>query len=278
MLDVPRNIRRFSYGTLILGTLGMAVPLYIAIVGSTHLFQTLANGAPAWVGDQFIINYSHVLFNGLYDIPVLTMLFNSMVMALGIAIGKIVISFIGAFAIVFFRFPGRNFFFAIILMSLMLPVEVRIFPTFHVVSQLGMLDSYLGLILPLTASATAVFLFRQFFMTIPNEMIEAAEIDGAGPIRFMFDILLPLSRTNIAALFVILFIFGWNQYLWPLLITSEEGMYTIVMGMRRAMNVAELVPEWQIILPAAVLALLPPVIIILAMQRQFVKGLIEQEK
>ncbi len=199
-------------------------------------------------------------------------------MALGIAIGKIIISFLGSFAIVYFRFPGRGLCFSIIFLTLMLPVEVRIFPTYQVVSSLNMLDTYPGLILPLTASATAVFLFRQFFMTIPGEIMQAAQVDGAGPLRFMVDILLPLSRTNIAALFVILFLYGWNQYLWPLLITTEENMYTIVMGISRAANVAETPPEWNLVLATVVLAILPPVIVILVMQKQFVKGLIEQEK
>lgn len=278
MFGVSRTVRLVAYSTLVLATLAMLLPLYVGIVGSTHSFRTLANRAPSWFGDQGSFNYLSVLVDGLYGIPVSTMLFNSMVMALGIAVGKIVISFIGSFAIVYFRFPGRNICFVIIFLTLMLPVEVRIFPTYQVISDLNMLDSYLGLILPLTASATAVFLFRQFFMTIPNEMMEAAQVDGASPLRFMIDILLPLSRTNIAALFVILFLYGWNQYLWPLLITTEESMYTIVMGISRGLNVSEPPPEWNFILPTVVLAILPPVIIILVMQKQFVKGLIDQEK
>ena len=199
-------------------------------------------------------------------------------MALGIAIGKIAISIISAYAIVYFRFPFRMVFFWIIFLTLMLPVEVRILPTYKVVSDLGLLNSYGGLILPLIASATATFLFRQFFLTVPDELAEAARVDGAGPVRFFLDILLPLSRTNIAALFVILFIYGWNQYLWPLLITTDTDMTTIVMGIQRMLFVADAVPEWNLTMATAILAMAPPVLVVLIMQRQFVKGLVETEK
>ena len=256
----------------------MTLPLFVGIVGSTHTFRTLANKTPAWFGDQFSYNYLTVLFEGLYGIPVMTMLINSTIMALGIAIGKIIISFLGAFAVVYFRFPGRGLCFAIVFATLMLPVEVRIFPTYQVIADLNMLDSYVGLILPLTASATGVFLFRQFFMTVPEELMEAAQVDGAGPLRFMFDILLPLSITNIAALFVILFLYGWNQYLWPLLITTKEELYTVVIGISRGMNVSEPPPEWNFVLPTVVFAIIPPVIVIVLMQRLFVKGLTDPEK
>jgi sn-glycerol 3-phosphate transport system permease protein len=199
-------------------------------------------------------------------------------MALGIAIGKIAISILSAFAIVYFRFPLRMLAFWLIFMTLMLPVEVRILPTFEVVANLGLLNSYWGLTVPLIASATATFLFRQFFLTVPDELAEAARIDGAGPLRFFKDILLPLSRTNIAALFVILFIFGWNQYLWPLLITTDESMYTIVMGIQRMVTVGDAEPLWNLTMTVAMLAMLPPVLVVVVMQRWFVKGLIETEK
>jgi sn-glycerol 3-phosphate transport system permease protein len=199
-------------------------------------------------------------------------------MALGITIGKIAISLISAFAIVYFRFPFRLFFFWMIFLTLMLPVEVRIFPTYQVIVDLGMLNSYAGLTIPLIASATATFLFRQFFMTIPEELMEAARVDGAGPMKFFWDIMLPLSITNIAALFVIMFIYGWNQYLWPLLITTSTDYYTVVMGIQRMANAAETDPQWQLVMAAVVLAALPPVLVILAMQRLFVKGLTETEK
>ncbi len=206
------------------------------------------------------------------------MMLNSLIMAMGIAIGKIAISMLSAFAIVYFRFPGRMIAFWTIFITLMLPVEVRIVPTYQVVASLGLLDSYTGLILPLIASATATFLFRQFFLTVPDELAEAARVDAAGPLRFFWDILLPLSRTNIAALFVILFIYGWNQYLWPLIVTTDESYYTIVMAIQRMVTSAETQPQWQSITAVATLALLPPVLVVVLMQRWFVKGLVESEK
>ena len=199
-------------------------------------------------------------------------------MALMITFGKIAISLIAAYAIVYFRFPFRMGCFWLIFITLMLPVEVRILPTFQVVANLEMLNSYWGLSIPLIASATATFLFRQFFLTVPEELLEAARIDGAGPFKFFKDILLPLSRTNIAALFVILFIFGWNQYLWPLLVTTDEGFYTIVMGIQRMVTVADTEPQWHLVMATATLAMIPPVFVVIAMQRLFVKGLIETEK
>ena len=210
--------------------------------------------------------------------PVAIMMLNSLIMALGIALGKIAISVLSAFAIVYFRFPFRMLCFWTIFLTLMLPVEVRIIPTFEVVANLGMLNSYPGLVVPLIASATATFLFRQFFMTVPDELTEAARIDGAGPLKFFWDILLPLSRTNLAALFVILFIYGWNQYLWPLLITTDESMYTVVMGIKRMVEVTDAQPHWHLVMAVTMLAMLPPVAVVLLMQRWFVKGLIETEK
>jgi sn-glycerol 3-phosphate transport system permease protein len=203
---------------------------------------------------------------------------NSFVMAMVIAIGKIAISIISAFAIIYFRFPLKNFFFWMIFITLMLPVEVRILPTYKVVSDLGMLNSYVGLTLPLIASATATFLFRQFFMTIPDELAEAARIDGAGPMRFFFDVVLPLSKTSIAALFVIQFIYGWNQYLWPLLVTTDESMYTTVIGIKRMIAGGDSATEWNLVMATAILAMLPPALVVILMQRWFVKGLVETEK
>jgi sn-glycerol 3-phosphate transport system permease protein len=166
-----------------------------------------------------------------------------------------------------------------IFLTLMLPVEVRIMPTFKVVADLGLLNSYLGFTVPLIASATATFLFRQFFLTVPDELLEAARIDGAGPLRFFAYILVPLSRTNIAALLVILFIYGWNQYLWPLMLTTQEGMYTIVMGLKRMVPTGDAaVAEWNLVMAAVILAMLPPVTVVVLMQRWFIKGLIETEK
>jgi len=199
-------------------------------------------------------------------------------MAVVIAAGKIAISLLSAFAIVYFRFPFRTAAFWTIFLTLMLPVEVRIVPTYKVIADLGMLNSYAGLTVPLIASATATFLFRQFFLTVPDELLEAARIDGAGPLRFFASILVPVSRTSIAALFVILFIYGWNQYLWPLLVTTDEAMYTIVVSIHRMVAVAEAQVEWQGVMATAMLAMVPPVVVVVVMQRWFVKGLVETEK
>jgi sn-glycerol 3-phosphate transport system permease protein len=201
----------------------------------------------------------------------------SLVSALVIALGKIAISLLSAFAIVYFRFPLRNFVFWTIFITLMLPVEVRIGPTYEVVADLKMLNTYAGLTVPLIASATATFLFRQFFLTVPDELVEAARMDGAGPMRFFFDVLLPLSVTSIAALFVIQFIYGWNQYLWPLLVTTNEDMYPIVLGIKRLIS-GESYTEWNVLMATAVLALLPPAAVVLLMQKWFVKGLVDTEK
>jgi sn-glycerol 3-phosphate transport system permease protein len=205
------------------------------------------------------------------------MMWVSLVSALVIAIGKIIISLLSAFAIVYFRFPLRNLVFWMIFVTLMLPVEVRIGPTYEVVSNLGMLNSYAGLTVPLIASATATFLFRQFFLTVPDELVEAARMDGAGPMRFFIDILLPLTRTSIAALFVIQFIYGWNQYLWPLLVTTNEDMYPVVMGIKRLIA-GEAYTEWNVVMATAILAMLPPALVVILMQKWFVKGLVDTEK
>lgn len=271
----------FTHGVLILGLIVISFPIYIAFVASTHAVEDVIATVQPWFGGELIENYLTVLRSGKQTaggVPVATMMLNSLIMALGITVGKISISIISAYAIVYFRFRFRMFFFWIIFLTLMLPVEVRILPTYKVVADLGLLNSYSGLILPLIASATATFLFRQFFLTVPDELAEAARVDGAGPVRFFLTILLPLSRTNIAALSVILFIYGWNQYLWPLLITTDTDMTTIVMGIQRMLFVADAVPEWNLTMTTAILAMLPPVVVILVMQRQFVKGLVETEK
>jgi sn-glycerol 3-phosphate transport system permease protein len=272
----------FYYLVLTLGVLVIAFPLWVTFVASTlTLDQILAVPMPLIPGDQFINNYSQVLSAGSTKgstAPVGRMMINSGIMALVIAFGKIAISIISAFAIVFFRFPLRNFFFWMIFITLMLPVEVRIIPTFKVVADLGMLDSYAGLTLPLIASATATFLFRQFFFTIPDELAEAARMDGAGPMRFFWDVVLPLSKTSIAALFVIQFIYGWNQYLWPLLITTQESMYTTVIGIKRMISGGDAATEWNLVMATAILAMVPPALVVILMQRWFVKGLVETEK
>jgi sn-glycerol 3-phosphate transport system permease protein len=272
----------FYYVVLTLGVLIVAFPLYITFIASTlTMEQVLQAPMPLLPGDQFINNYTRVLTAGSTRgsaAPVGQMMINSFVMAMVIAVGKIAISIISAFAIIYFRFPLKNFFFWMIFITLMLPVEVRILPTYKVVSDLGMLNSYVGLTLPLIASATATFLFRQFFMTIPDELAEAARIDGAGPMRFFFDVVLPLSKTSIAALFVIQFIYGWNQYLWPLLVTTDESMYTTVIGIKRMIAGGDSATEWNLVMATAILAMLPPALVVILMQRWFVKGLVETEK
>jgi sn-glycerol 3-phosphate transport system permease protein len=232
---------------------------------------------PLLPGGHFVENYTRALFAGV-NVPVATMLFNSLVMAIGIAVGKIIISLLSAFAIVYFKFPGRSTFFWMIFITLMLPVEVRIVPTYEVVAGFGMLNSYSGLIFPLIASATATFLFRQFFMTIPDELAEAARVDGARPMRFFIDIIIPMSRTNIAALFVILFIYGWNQYLWPLLITTEPDMNTIVMGIKQMFPSGDDTADWPVIMATSILAMIPPVVVVISMQKLFISGLVDSEK
>ncbi len=270
-----------THSILVIGIIVIIFPIYIALVASTHKKKDIATTVQPWFGDHIIQNYTTIIKTGKKTaggVPVGFMMINSLIMAVGIVVGKITISIISAYAIVYFRFPLRMFFFWLIFMTLMLPVEVRILPTYKVVADLGLLNSYTGLTLPLIASATATFLFRQFFMTVPDELIEAARVDGAGPMRFFFTILLPLSRTNIAALTVILFIYGWNQYLWPLLITTEPEMSTIVMHIQRMTFVADAIPEWNLTMATAILAMLPPVLVVVVMQRLFVKGLVETEK
>ena len=271
-----------SHIMLVLGVAIIAFPIWITFVASTHDAVRMTQiPLPLLPGDQFFENFVQAMNKGISggaNQGVGMMLFNSLVMALMIAVGKIAISLLSAFAIVYFRFPFRMGFFWMIFITLMLPVEVRIIPTFEVVANLNMLNSYWGLSIPLIASATATFMFRQTFLTIPDELLEAARIDGAGPMRFFFDILLPMSRTNIAALFVILFIYGWNQYLWPLLITTDQSMFTIVMAIKQMLEAAEQAPEWNIIMTTTLLAMLPPVLVVIFMQKLFVKGLTETEK
>ena len=281
MIENRPTLNALTHVTLVIGIVIVIFPIYIAFVASTHEARDILMTVQGWFGTNFIENYTTALEKGKAStgsISVALMMWNSLVMALGIVVGKISISILSAYAIVYFRFPFRMFFFWMIFVTLMLPVEVRILPTYEVVANLGLLNTYPGLVLPLIASATATFLFRQFFLTIPDELAEAARVDGAGPFRFFFDILLPLSRTNIAALFVILFIYGWNQYLWPLLVTTEQNMTTIVMGIQAMLFVPDDINEWNITMATAILAMLPPVLIIIVMQRQFVKGLVETEK
>jgi sn-glycerol 3-phosphate transport system permease protein len=273
-----------SHVILLLGVSIVAFPLYLTFVASTQTAEQISRSIPMSMlpGTNFWESYRLALFGGETSLggkvpAVWPMMQTSLISALVISIGKIAISLLSAFALVYFRFPMRNFFFWMIFITLMLPVEVRISPTYEVVSNLGMLNTYAGLTVPLIASATATFLLRQFFLTVPDELVEAARMDGAGPMRFFKDILLPLSATNIAALFVIQFIYGWNQYLWPLLVTTNEDMYPIVMGIKR-MLAGEAYTEWNIVMATAILAMLPPALVVILMQKWFVKGLVDTEK
>ncbi len=264
------------------GVLVLFFPLWLAFVASTVTNQEVIHPPmPLWPGDQFLENYSRALIegdSGQTSASVARMLFNTTLVATGIAIGKIAISFTSAFAIVYFRFPARNLFFWLIFLTLMLPVEVRILPTYEVVASFGMLNTYSGLIFPLIASATATFLFRQFFMTVPDEIVEAARMDGAKPMQFFIDILIPISRTNIAALFIIMFLYGWNQFLWPLLMTTDPSMNTVIMGVEQMIGGQDDVTPWPVVMAASILAMLPPIIVVISMQKLFIRGLTDREK
>jgi len=273
MIENRRGFDLFCHAVLILGVVLVVFPVYVAfcaatmseqqvfsvplsLVPSTHLFENIAT---VWTHGS-----------GNAAAPFGRMLFNSLVMALVISVGKIAVSMISAYAIVFFRFPFRNLSFWLIFITLMLPVEVRIFPTVQVVSSMHLSNTYSGLTLPLIASATATFLFRQFFMTLPDELMEAARIDGAGAMRFFWDVVLPL--------FVITFIYGWNQYLWPILITSQQSLTTAVVGIKSMIASGDTATEWHLVMTATLLAMLPPLAVVLTMQRWFVRGLVDSEK
>ena len=274
-----------SHLTLILGVLIVAFPVYLTFIASTQTAEQIVQNVPMSLlpGDNIVNSYKFALLGGVTEYgstvpPAAPMLMVSLISALVISVGKIVISLLSAFAVVYFRFPGRSLVFWMVFVTLMLPVEVRILPTYKVVSDLGMLNTYAGLTVPLIASATATFLFRQFFLTVPDELVEAARIDGAGPMRFFKDVLLPLSATSIAALFVIQFIYGWNQYLWPLLMTTNENMYPIVLGIKRMISGGDAATEWNSVMATAMLAMLPPALVVIAMQKWFVKGLVDSDK
>jgi sn-glycerol 3-phosphate transport system permease protein len=283
MVERRATLGILAHVVLILGVLIVALPVYITFVASTHSNQDIIHPPmPLLPGDKLIENYTAVLTGtqegGGSKAAVGRMMTVSLISALVIAIGKIAISLLSAFAIVYFRFPFRMFFFWAIFVTLMLPVEVRIAPTYKVVSDLGMLNTYAGLTVPLIASATATFLFRQFFLTVPDELTEASRMDGAGPVRFFIDVLVPLSSTSIAALFVIQFIYGWNQYLWPLLVTTSEDMYPVVIGIKRMISGGDAQTEWGAVMATAMLAMIPPALVVMLMQRWFIKGLVDTEK
>jgi sn-glycerol 3-phosphate transport system permease protein len=275
-------LRISTHILLLLGLLLILFPIYVAFVASTHTVKELmVSPIPMTPGSHFLHNYGQALFHGgkvFGGVTVLSMLFNSFIMAFLIAIGKVGFSLLSAFAIVYFRFPFRRLSFWLIFSTLLLPVQVRIVPTFQIVAQLDLINHFGGLTLPLIASATATFLFRQFFMTLPDELCDAARVDGAGPCRFFWDVVLPLSKTNMVALFIVMFIYGWNQYLWPLVATTTQHMSTVVMGIQKLANAADQIPQWNDIMVTAILALLPPLLVMIVMQRWFVKGLVEVEK
>ncbi len=285
MVENRPTATAISHFVLMLGVLIIAFPVYITFIASTHTAEEIVQNVPMTLlpGNNLLESYQLALQGGQTQygskiLPVAPMLWVSLVTAMIISVGKIAISLLSAFAIVYFRFPFRNTVFWMIFVTLMLPVEVRILPTYKVVADLGMLNTYAGLTIPLIASATATFLFRQFFLTVPDELVEAARMDGAGPMRFFKDVLLPLSRTSIAALFVIQFIYGWNQYLWPLLMTTNEDMYPVVMGIKRMITGGDAATEWNAVMATAILAMLPPALVVILMQRWFVKGLVDTEK
>ena len=289
MLDSPitaavgRRSNWVPHAVLWLGVFITAFPLYVTFVASTLLPQDIAQvpmqlfpGTHGW--DYYREAWSKGSAGTYLSPPAATPLLNSLIVALVVTFGKISVSLLSAYAVVFFKFPGRMIFFWMIFITLMLPVEVRILPTYQVVTDLKLINSYAGLTLPIIASATATLLFRQFFLTIPDELVEAAKIDGAGPLRFFKDVVIPLSRTNIAALFVILFIYGWNQYLWPLLITTSNSLDVIVVAIKKMIGTGAEPTDWHIVMSTTILALIPPVLVIILMQKSFVKGLTDTEK
>jgi sn-glycerol 3-phosphate transport system permease protein len=269
---------------LILGSLFMLLPVLLIALSTTQTdAEIIQNGLTFSVGDQLGNNFQKAMFestgfSGVND--GMNMLKNSMILGVGFAVGKIVISMLAAYAIVYFRFPLATLSFWIIFTTLLLPLEVRILPSYEITQQLGLLNSYTGLIVPLVASATATFFFRQFYRSVPEELIEAARIDGAGPIRFFIDILVPLSKTMIAAIFIVMFVYGWNQYLWPTMITTEEEYYTLVRGIKEIVQSFEgnTLPEFGRSNLLAILAILPPVLIVIFFQSWFIKGLTESDK
>ncbi len=274
-----------THSIVILGALFMSLPVYIAFMSSTHAPETLfREGLQYWPGGHFLETYREVLFAAggvMKKVTATRMLMNSVILGVGFSVGKVVISMLAAYAIVYFRFRLAVPLFWIIFMTLLLPLEVRIVPSYEVVAGMGLLDTYTGLILPLIASATGTFFFRQFFKSVPEELLEAARLDNATPLRFFIDILVPLSKTMIAAILIIMFVVGWNQYLWPLMMTTQESHYTIVIGIKQIYQVltegGEL-PQFQKAFALTILATLPPVVVVVVFQHWFVKGLVESEK
>ncbi|WOS63076.1 sn-glycerol-3-phosphate ABC transporter permease UgpE [Sinorhizobium fredii] len=276
--------RFFDHVILLIGVFIMVAPVVVAFMTSTHEAADIhRNGLSLTWGGHFAETYEAVLtreggFTG--KVTGLNMMLNSMILGLGFAIGKIVLSMLAAYAIVYFRFPLATFFFWVIFTTLLLPLEVRILPSYEVMNALKLTNTYTGLIVPLLASATGTFYFRQFFKSVPDELLEAARIDGAGPFKFFIDVLVPLSRIMMAAIFIIMFVYGWNQYLWPTLMTTDEGFFTLVRGIKQILLVwvGSNIPDYNEAFALAILAMLPPVMIVVIFQRWFIKGLTESDK
>ena len=270
---------------LLIGVIFMSLPVWVAFSTSTHTAETiLREGLQFWPGSNFIETYREVMFEEagvMKSVLGITMLKNSLILGIGFAVGKVIISMLAAYAIVYFRFKLATPLFWIIFLTLLLPLEVRIIPSYEIVAGLGLLDTNFGLIVPLIASATGTFYFRQFFKSIPDELLEAARLDGASPWRFFVDMLIPLSKTMIAAILIIMFVVGWNQYLWPLIMTTKEENYTLVIGIKQIYQIlsegGEL-PQYQKAFALTIMATLPPVLVVLFFQNWFVKGLVESEK
>jgi sn-glycerol 3-phosphate transport system permease protein len=260
---------------LLLSVLLIGFHLYYGFVISTQSLEEVIKVPQSLLPSGHLLENYVTVWNRIH---MGRLLVNSAVVAVVVSLGKISIAILSAFAIVFFDFRGKQIAFWMIFVTLMLPVPVRIISTYQVVNALGWVDTYAGLTIPLIASATATFLFRQFYMTIPDQMVDAAKIDGAGPLRFLWSILLPNSGANIAALFVVMFIYGWNQYLWPLMVTNSENMRVVVTGIAATVPTGTQPPEWNLVMAAAMMALLPPVLVVILLQRWFVHGLIEPEK
>ncbi|APG89668.1 sn-glycerol-3-phosphate ABC transporter permease UgpE [Sinorhizobium americanum] len=276
--------RFFDHVILLIGVFIMVAPVVVAFMTSTHEAADIhRNGLSLTWGGHFAETYETVLtreggFTG--KVTGFNMMLNSMILGLGFAVGKIVLSMLAAYAIVYFRFPLASLFFWVIFTTLLLPLEVRILPSYEVMNALKLTNTYTGLIVPLLASATGTFYFRQFFKSVPDELLEAARIDGAGPFKFFIDVLVPLSRTMMAAIFIIMFVYGWNQYLWPTLMTTDEGFFTLVRGIKQILLVwvGSNIPDYNEAFALAILAMLPPVMIVVIFQRWFIKGLTESDK
>ena len=279
-----QKIKPLDHLILILGALFLCVPVVMALMSSTHAAIDIhSNGLYITPGSNGAETYTKVLtsrggFTG--DVTGLLMLTNSMIMGLGFAVGKIVLSMMAAYALVYFRFRFATLIFWAIFATLLLPLEVRIMPSYQVMSELHLLNTYTGLIVPLLASATGTFFFRQFFRSVPDELLEAARIDGAGPVKFFVDVLVPLSKTMMSAIFIIMFIYGWNQYLWPLLMTTDESFFTLMRGIKSILQVwvGSQIPDYNEAFALAVLAMVPPVAVVVIFQRMFIKGLTESDK